>query len=255
MSPVAATATIADLFDRQTALVRTGKFVPQGRIRTISIGPCASYTPPPDDLIINGWGAQPQRNARGRMLDLSDQWLPFADAGADSISGAGRLLVTSPMIRKDGYVGLPDLVDPLWRAPDFSAEEAANPDCDANCRKLWDIVPDGKGKTKRVQHVHVNLRGDKDKPRMIPQRLEDRTNDRLQGTNFLVFQPLLNITYQPESLTGDKHDLKPAEWRIEFLPDTGGIHSSFLVDPTNGECHFFGGVAHFLGESRRYRGS
>jgi hypothetical protein len=248
--PPAATATVSDLFDRQNVLVRTGKCVPLGRMRTIAVGPCDTYTPPPADPIISGYGPQPQRNARGRMLDFSDQWLPIADAGADSISGASRILVTVPMIRKDGRVGLPDLVDPLWRAADFSPEEAANPDCDANCRKQWDIVPDGKGSSKRVEHKHINLRGDKDKPRLIPQRLEDRTNDRLQGTNFLVFQPVLRITYQPESLTGAKQGFQPAEWKIEFRPDAAGVHAAFLVDPTNGECHFFGGVPIFGGDTK-----
>jgi|HubBroStandDraft_6_1064221.scaffolds.fasta_scaffold235765_2 hypothetical protein len=235
------TMTPADLFKYQNELVRTGKFLPLGRMRTIAVGPCDTYTPPPNDPIISGYGPQPQRNARGRMLDFSGQWLPIGQAQDKSM-----ILVTSTMIRKDGYVGLPDLVDPLWRAADFSPEEAANPDCDADCRKQWDVV-----KGKRVAHVHIQLRGDKDKARLIPQRLEDRTNDRLQGTNFLVFQPVLRITYQPEDLKpGGQQGFKPTEWKIEFRPELGGTHAAFLVDPTNGECHFFGGVPIFGGDTK-----
>src|SRR5258708_18059139 len=179
------TMTPADLLKYRDELVRTGKFFPLGRMRTIAVGPCDTYTPPPNDPIISGWGPQPQRNARGRMLDFSGQWLPIGQAEDKSM-----ILVTSTMVRADGYIGLPDLVDPMWRAADYSPEEAMTPDCDANCRKLVDILPSGE----KVEHKHVNLRGDKDKPRLIPQRLEDRTNDRLAGTNFLVFQPALGIT-------------------------------------------------------------
>lgn len=236
------TMTPADIFRYQNDLARTGKCLPLGRMRTVAVGPCESYTPPPGDPIINGYGPQPQRNARGRMLDLSNQWLPIGQA-----PDKGMIVCLAPMIRKDGYVGLPDLVDPTWRAPEFTAEEAMNPDCDANCRKVWDIDP----KTgQRIEHKHVNLRAEKDKPRMIPQRLEDRTNDRLAGSNYLVFQPVLRITYQPESLDGKEHGFQPAEWKIEFRPDTGGVACAFLVDVKNGECHFFGGVPIFGGDTR-----
>jgi len=234
------TMTPADLFKYQNELVRTGKVLPLGRMRTIAVGPCDTYTPPKNDPVISGYGPQPQLNARGRMLDFTGQWLPI-----------GRMdnnypVVTAPMIRKDGYVGLPDLVDPLWRAADYTPEESANPDCDSDCRKQWDVV-DGK----REPHKHIRLRGDKDKPRLIPQRLEDRTNDRLQGTNFLVFQPVLRLTYQPEELkSGDQHGFKPAEWKIVFQPEMNGTHAAFLVDPTTGECHFFGGVPIYGGDTK-----
>jgi hypothetical protein len=235
------TMTPADLFKYQNDLARTGKVLPGGRIRTIAVGPCDTYTPPPNDPIISGYGPQPQRNARGRMLDFSGQWLPFGIAEDKMM-----LVITAPMMRKDGFVGLPDLVDPLWRAADYTQEEVTNPDCDVDCRKQWDIV-DGK----KVEHVHVSLRAGKDTPRLLPQRLEDRTNDRLQGSNFLVFQPVLRVTYQPEELkVGEQHGFKPAEWKIEFRPDIAGVHAAFLVDPTNGECHFFGGVPIFGGDTR-----
>jgi len=54
------------------------------------------------------------------------------------------ILVTAPLIRKRRLRGLPDLVDPLWRAADYTEEEARNPDCDADCRKQWDITRTGE---------------------------------------------------------------------------------------------------------------
>jgi hypothetical protein len=236
------TMSPADILKYQTDLVRTKNCLPLGRMRTIAVGPCSTYTPPPRDPIISGWGPQPQQNARGRMLDLSGQWLPIAQAPDKAM-----ILCMAPLIRSDGFVGLPDLVDPTWRAESYTAEEAMNPDCDANCRKVVDILPGGKTRP----HKHVALRAGKDKPRMIPQRLDDRTNDRLEGTKYLVFQPVLRITYQPEDFKdGGSHGFQPAEWKIEFKPDVGGTHCAFLVDPSTGECHFFGGVPIFGGDSR-----
>jgi hypothetical protein len=213
--------TPADLFEYQNTLVRTQKYLALGRMRTIAIGPCDTYTPPANDPIINGWGDQPQRNARGRMIDLSGQWLPIGQASDDK----NMILCCAPLRRADGYVGLPDLADPTWKAESFTEAEAMDPD------KFRDPA--------------------KDRPRMMPQRLEDRTNDRLAGTNFLVFQPVLRITYQPEELKpGDQHGFKPAEWKIEFRPEINGTMCAFLVDQKTGECHFFGGIPFFGGDTR-----
>ena len=242
------TRTPADVFKYQNDMVRTGKVLPLGRMRTLAIGPDQSFTDHcrrhPEilrDPYIGGWGAQPQRNARGRMMDFSGQWLPIARA-----ADLPMILVTATMRRKDGYGGLPDLVDPLWSAPEFTKQEATNPDCDANCRKVWDVVQGG-----RQPHGHVQIRGDKDKARMIPQRLEDRTGDCLDNDgNILVFQPVLRLTYQPESLTGSEHGFQPAEWKIEFRPDEAGVYCAFVVWLKTGECHFFGGVPVFGGDTK-----
>jgi hypothetical protein len=235
------TMSPADILKYQADLVRTKNYLPLGRMRTIAVGPCDTYTPPPLDPIINGWGPQPQRNARGRMMDLSGQWLPIAQAHHEHM-----ILCMIPLIRSDGYVGLPDLVDPTWRAASYTSEDVMNPDCDANCRKVVDILAGGNTRP----HQHVQLRQDKDKPRMIPQRLEDRTNDQLLGTNYLAFRPVLRITYQPEELRAGSHGFQAAEWKIEFRPDSNGDLCTFLVDQFTGECHFFGGVPIFGGDSR-----
>lgn len=240
------TMSPADLLQYRRDLVRTQKFLSLGRIRTIAIGPTAGYTPPPNDPYISGFGAQPQRNARGRMIDLSGQWLPI---GQDT--NTGMILITAPLRRADGYVGLPDLVDPLWRAADYTEEEAANPDCSENC-----LIPFDWKDGKKVPHKHIRLRAGKDKPRMIPQRLEDRTNEVLDGTNFMVFQPVERITYQPEDLKNGERSFKPSEWRIRFTTDGSGMKCAFLVDYNaktgkgTGECHFFGGIPNFEGDAR-----
>src|SRR5260370_8005597 len=120
------TMTPTDLIKYRNDMVRTNKYLWLGRVRTIAIGPCASYKPPANDPYINGWGPQPQRNARGRMIDLSGQWLPI---GQDVNSG--QILIVASLRRKDGRVGLPDLADPTWRAENWTEAEvqgAVDPD-------------------------------------------------------------------------------------------------------------------------------
>lgn len=202
--------TPADLLKYRNDLVRTGKYLPLGRMRTIAIGPCSTYKPPANDPIIK---------IRGRMIDLSGQYLPIAQAPDKAM-----ILVTSTLRDAQGRVALPELADPTWRAADYTPEEATL----AVDRPEW-----------------------KDKVRMLPQRLEDRTNDELEGTGFLVFQPVLRITYQPELVDKDRgNQFQPAEWKIEFRPDVAGVHCAFLCDPRTGECHFFGGLPIFGGDTR-----
>ena len=219
------TMTPTDLIKYRNDLVRTNKYLSLGRVRTIAIGPCASFKPPANDPYINGWGPQPQRNARGRMIDLSGQWLPI---GQDVNSG--QILIVASLRRKDGRVGLPDLADPTWRAENWTEAEV-------------------KGDVERDPA--------KDKVRMVPQRLEDRTNDVLMGSNFMVFRPVERITYQPEETKDGKFSgFKPAEWRIRFAVDGNGDHCSFLVDYNHstgqgsGECHFLGGTPFFEADAR-----
>jgi hypothetical protein len=79
---------------------------------------------------------------------------------------------------------------------------------------------------------------------MIPQRLEDRCempNGRIgvvEGTNFLIFQPVLRIAFQPEL----DRQLVAAVWTIECVYDPATQTSMcLLVDRQTGEAHFFGG--------------
>jgi len=158
--------------------------------------------------------ADPQIQKFGRLIDLRGQFLPIAQSMDRSM-----VLVTATLTNSEGRVGLPDLPHPAWAPEQWSEEEV-------------------KDSTKRDPK--------KDQTPMIPQRLEDRTNERLQGTGFLVFQPVLRVTYQVEL---DKK-FQPVEWRISFRPDNAGVHCAFLVHERTGECHFFGGVPVYDGDAR-----
>jgi hypothetical protein len=90
---------------------------------------------------------------------------------------------------------------------------------------------------------------------MLPQRLEDRCEwvdgkpGALEGTNFLVFQPVLVIAYQPEVIVDGRSQLEASMWTIRCIADDGsllldssGQCATLLIDPRTGETHFFGGV-------------
>jgi len=149
--------------------------------------------------------ADPYIARYGRMIELRGRFLPIAHSRDRSM-----ILVMAPLPVENGHAILPDLPDPEWAPELWTAEEST-------------------GAIKRAES--------KDLPRMIPQRLEDRTSERLQGTNFLVFQPVIRLAFQPEI----ERRLQATAWTIECLPDPGGVGTAFLVDAKTGECFFFGG--------------
>ncbi len=149
--------------------------------------------------------ADPYIERFGRMIELRSRFLPIAQSRDRSL-----VLVTAPLPVENGRAVLPDLPDPTWEVEPWSEDEVTGT-----------IARDAS----------------KDAPRMIPQRLEDRTRERLQGTNLLVFQPVIRIAFQPEI----NNRLASTAWTIECLPDPSGVHTAFLVDAKTGECFFFGG--------------
>jgi hypothetical protein len=191
--------TPADLIAYQRELVRTGKYIPLGRMNKIAIGPSDAWPGPMGD---------PYMMRYGRLIDLRDRLLPIAQAGSE-------VLVTAPMVMPDGRVGLPDVPQPDWDPPAWTEEEIT--------RKV--IRP-----------------AEKSTPPTLEQRLSDRCEwyqgqpGVLEGTNFFVFQPVLNVAFQPEI----KNRLSGRVWIIEFFP-LNGIHAAFLVDRSTGECFFHGG--------------
>ncbi len=195
----------ADMLDYDAELIRTGQCLPIGRMSRVAIGPSADYTPPPNDPIIAKYG---------RMIDLRNTFLPIAQSLDRTI-----VLVTSPLLDRDGRVTLPSLPDPTWEPEKWTEDEVKD-------AVLRDPV--------------------KDMPHMVEQRLEDRTNQRLKGTGYMIFQPVLRITYQVEL---DKK-FQPLEWRISFRPDSSGRHCAFLVHEHTGECHFVFGVPSYDGDAR-----
>jgi hypothetical protein len=142
----------------------------------------------------------------GRMIDLRERMLPVAKSPDGSM-----ILVTALMVDpRTGYVGLPDVPDPSWHPDPWTRDEST--------------------------HV-VERDPSKDKARMIPQRLEDRTSERLAGTNFLVFQPVISFTFQPE-IAGE---MAGRIWICQWMPSYDGTHCGMLVDQRTGQTHFFGG--------------
>lgn len=200
----ALTNSPADIIKWRQDLMRTGQCLPLGRATMISIAPSSDWDMPAD--------ADPFIKKFGRLIDLRPSrdttkgiFLPLAQSVDRS-----QLLVTAPLLNRDGRVGLPDVPDPDWKPATWTADEISL-------------------KSKRDPA--------KDSPRMLPQRLEDRTRVKLEGTNFLVFQPVISVIFQPEI---DKQ-MEGRLWKIDFLPDAGGTHAAFMVDQRTGECHFFGG--------------
>jgi hypothetical protein len=148
----------------------------------------------------------------GRFIELRDKFLPIAQGPDRSI-----ILVTAPMPVVNGRAMLPDLPDPSWAAEPWTEEEST-------------------GKAERPIS--------KDKPRMIPQLLKDRTNEMLEGTQFYVFRPVVRLAFQPElnnRLIGDA-------WIINFKPNpANGSLCTLLVHRLTGECHFLGGLPDISG--------
>jgi hypothetical protein len=198
-STATARNTDADLIQYQRDLVRTQKYIPLGRMLKIAIGPSDNWRPPEGDTFLAKYG---------RYIDLRNSYLPIAQAGE-------LLLVTSEMVQPDGRVGLSDVPDPDWAPAAWTEEEAT-------------------GKTPRDPA--------KDRPPFLQQRLTDRCEMMggqpavLEGTDFLIFQPVLRVVFQPE----ENKKLNADVWVLVFKPKAGR-HCAFLVDHKTGECHFFGG--------------
>jgi len=198
------TNTPADLLAYQSELVRTGDYLPLGRVNKIAIGPARDYEAPPEDAFIAKFG---------RMIDFRGSFLPIAHS-----RGQDMILITKPLIHPQwGVAGLPDVPHPDFKADPYTKEEA-----------MMVVERDPK----------------KDRAPMIPQRLIDRANQAegrpavLEGTDFLIFQPVLCITYKPEF----DNKVLGTLWKIACGPDRSGIYPVLLVDHRTGEAHFFGGT-------------
>lgn len=215
------TMTPADILKYQSDLVRTGKCLPLGRMNKIAIGPSDDFRQAPADAFIAKYG---------RLIDFRDRFLPISQS-----LDHGMILVTAPMLGRDGRVGLPDVPDPAWMAPPRSKEEIEGIERVHNGHK-YRVSPGDKDPYTR--EIVPGLDSSRYQAQMLPQRLEDRTDVLLEGTNFLVFSPVLYITFQPE-LAGE---LAGTVWTIDCLPNPADrTLMTLLVDRQTGETHFFGG--------------
>ena len=144
------------------------------------------------------------------------------------------LLVPALLVDRAGRVSLPDLPDPNWIAPAPTKEEIEG------IEKV-NTVTGQKYREFPKDSPRANVR-------MIPQRLEDRAEGRLEKTNFLVFSPVLRITFQPEinkRMVGDA-------WVIECKYNNADqTHMALLVDQQTGETHFYGGAYEIVGNMPR----
>jgi hypothetical protein len=209
------TMTPADILRYQNDLVRTGKYLPLGRMQKISIGPTQTFTPPASDPYIRKFG---------RLIDLRNRFLPIAQSPDRMM-----ILVTAPLVGRDNRVSLPDVPDPDWAPGAWTREELEGREVEKNGARI---------------RMPVERPLEKDTARMIPQRLEDRTNEILEGTNFLVFAPVINVAFQPEI----ENRLVGTAWTIQcgFNP-ADRTHTSLLIDRATGETHFFGGLYDIAG--------
>ncbi|TMI88362.1 MAG: hypothetical protein E6H00_13085 [Bacillati bacterium ANGP1] len=198
------TGTPADLITYMREKIRTHDYEPMGRISEIAIAPSRHWNPDPGDPLVMKWG---------RLMRFRNQWLPLAQTFDRTV-----LLAPAPMMDKSGRIGLPDLPDPTWRPDPWTEEETAG---------------------TAVRPI------EKDMARMVPQTLEARADRgpsgglaKPEGTNFLVFRPVINIVYQPER----DRQLVAQMWKIEagYDPATD-TEMTLLVDPSTGETLFYGG--------------
>ena len=217
MSTPSLTMSPVDILKYQNELVRTGNYFPIGRMQKIAIAPAAGWKPRPEDPVMRLWG---------RMIELRDSFLPIAHSPDRSM-----ILITATQLDKQGRVALPDLPDPEWTPPPPTREEIEgvkkiNPETGMEYTEFPKRYP------KRYT------------PRLVKQSLFDRAEGYLTGTNFLVFSPVVNITFQPESdgrLLGDT-------WLIAAkFNGADNTHPTLLVDRATGETHFFGGVYQIMG--------
>lgn len=225
------TATPADTLKYQADLVRTGRYEPIGRMMKMSIGDSAKYTRPPGDSLLEKFG---------RFVDFRHCELPIALSLDNS-----QLLVTARLLRADcpkcahqfisrsstevcpqclasfsapPAVKLPDMPDPFWEPKPWTQDE-----------------------------VEGRARPDPAKTRapMLEQKLTARCEQEasrpalLEGTDFMIFQPVVRIAFQAENSDGR---VLPSVGIITCTSGRGGFESAFLVNYKTGECHFFGGA-------------
>lgn len=213
-----ATTDAAGILKYQSDLIRTGQYEPLGRMQKIAIGPNAKYIPPANDAIIA---------KVGRLIELRDRPLPLAQSRDRSM-----LIVPGMLLDRTGRVGLPDLPDPNWVAPAPTKEEIEGVE-------VVDTVSGNKIRKFPTDSARLHVR-------MIPQNLVDRAEGRLEKSNFLVFSPVIGITFQPEINSRMVGDAWLIECRYNPVDQT---HMALMVHERTGETHFYGGMYEILGSS------
>jgi hypothetical protein len=242
------TATPADILSYQNELIRTKNYRSVGRMNKIAIGPSANWTPPPH-------GQDPFIDKFGRLIDLRNRFLAIATSPDESMLLVPSRMVALSMATDQPVVGLPDVPDPTAKPQAWNPEDMGYRADGTPLNEKFPGQPAGWTPAQLQPGQRTAPMPDRAATRMLPQRLEDRAervNGRLatlEGTNFLVFQPVLVIAFQPEVIVDGHPQLQAEMWTIRCVDDAGqllldsnGQCATLLVDPRTGETHFFGGV-------------
>jgi len=118
------------------------------------------------------------------------------------------MIIETPLKRKDGHAGLPDIPDPAWKPRALTHDE------------ITGVVPYHGQQTA-----------------MKKQEFGERAAGLWKGTNFAIFEVVAQILVLPEGL--------PEGWLFSGRSDvsvTPASHPSLLVDLRTGEGFFYGGI-------------
>lgn len=205
------TNSLASILAYRNDLVRTGKTLPLGRTKQIAIAPAEGWAPPDNDPLIERYG---------RLMQFRDRTMPIAQSEDRS-----QILCMAPMIGRDGYAGLEDIPLPDWKPRDPTKEE------------IEGVLKKDK-KSGREWREAAPIDPKRFAPPMIPQRLRDRAQGKVEGTDFLIFSPVLSVAFQPELGNAMIGTVWVLVWEYNAADNT---HPTMLVHERTGETHFFGG--------------
>jgi hypothetical protein len=220
ISKPGAGASLVDILNYQDALIRAAQYEFLGRMKLLVVDASEGASVP-------GVGETSQVGVR---FDWRNEPGPDGTGYVENFIPIGQsfdrqmLLTLAPVVRRDGRVGLPDIPDPSW-VPGMLTPEQIAPPMVKDPQRGW-IVKD------------TGVKFSPGSPPMIPQPLEQRGVQVIQGTEILVAQPVHQIMFQPEIGGG----LAATYWSILGETDPGTrTKLAFLVDRRTGAAHFFGG--------------
>ena len=210
-------ATLEEIFKYQNQLVDTGNYEFLGRMKRIVLEAeqdARTQAPGITSKIghVLEWYNQP--HPRGGMIQ---NYVPIAQSRDHKM-----VLALEPILKRDlmgrltPEVGLPNMPDPSWK-----------PQSPKNTKEAEEWARLAAAEGRNVSD-----------PTMIAQDLNQLTQKMLQGSEYLVFQPVVQVLFQP--VVGDA--LQATYWTLLFSYDPASkTYPAFLVDRKTGEAHFYGG--------------
>jgi len=207
-------AALADILAYQRALVDTGQYEYLGRMKRV--------------VLEAEEGARTQAAAvtskLGHCLEWYDQRHPKGGTIRNYVPigqspDRKMILALEPILKRDllgrltPEVGLPDLPDPTWKPG-----------------QAW-------GSTSEYEALVAKGFNPLDPP-MVAQNLNQLSDKIVAGTNFLVFQPVVQVLFQPEI----NQVLQATYWTLLCSYDAATqTHPALLIDRVTGAAHFYGG--------------